>query len=108
MVGRSRQDCHGWSSLGDLKSGMKVCHLHGFNDANEKAYCCAFYLHIVTGDSQKVTLLTSKTRVSLLEPIDYTSIEKHYLIAVYSLIVISFTRWLYVWLCFTGCLFLLF
>ncbi len=48
------------SALGNLKSGIKEFHLHGFSDASEKAYCCAIYLHAVTEDSHKVTLLISK------------------------------------------------
>ena len=53
--------------LGQAGEELKEWHLHGFCDANEKAYCCMIFLHNVTEKEEKVTLLTPKTRVTPLK-----------------------------------------
>ena len=61
--------------LGQAGEELKECHLHGFCDASEKAYCCMIFLHIVTEKEEKVTLLTSKTRVTPLKSMSIPRLE---------------------------------
>ena len=61
--------------LGQAGEELKECHLHGFCDAIEKAYCCMIFLHIVTEKEEKVTLLTSKTRVTPLKSMSIPRLE---------------------------------